>query len=305
MSFALNAAALLVLSLGLAGCANSLFYYPERKHYENPDLKRLAPEDVWFQSKDGTKLHGWFLKAQGEPKATIVHFHGNAQNISTHTSYVSWLPRHGYNVLVFDYRGYGQSEGKPGREGVYQDSLAAVRYAQSRSDVDKNKLILFGQSLGGAQAVGVAGSGEFPQLRAVIEESGFSSYSRIGREKMLDIPLLGYVLWVFSPVLVTGAHNPDGVVGKIAPIPLLVIHGRQDPVVPYHHANILFEKAGNPKLQWTVEQGGHTDTFSRFGRNAQPRLLKFLDYALSRNPADLDPADQSAAGLRESGVKGS
>lgn len=290
--------AALVLALNLTACANNLFYYPDHKTYPNPELKTLAREDVWFQSKDGTRLHGWFLKAQGEAKATIVHFHGNAQNISTHVSYVSWLPARGYNVLVFDYRGYGESEGSVSREGVYQDALAAVRYAESRPDVDKHKIILFGQSLGAAQAVDVAGSGEFPELKAVIEESGFASYSRIAREKILDIPLVGYVIWPFSPLLVTSSHDPEDVVDKIAPIPLLVIHGRADPVVPYSHGDRLFARANNPKLMWTVEQGSHTDSLSRFRPTAAPRLLKFLDYALSGRAQDLDVADQQAAGLK-------
>jgi fermentation-respiration switch protein FrsA (DUF1100 family) len=289
----------LLLALLLSACANGLFYYPSKLHFPNNEIGRLSYDDVYFNSKDGTRLHGWFLKAKGPAKATIVHFHGNAQNITTHVSYVAWLTGEGYNVFVFDYRGYGESEGKPSREGVYEDSLAAVSYVESRPDVDKGKLILFGQSLGAGQAITVAGSGQFPELRAVIEESGFSAYRRIAREKMTQMPLgVGYLLWPFTPLLISGGHNPDEAIAHIAPVPLLIIHGRNDEVVPYSHAGILYAAAGSPKFEWTLERAGHTEALGRLRPTVAPRLLKFLTYAISHNPADLDPADQSAAGLK-------
>ena len=286
------------LTLLLTACANSLFYYPSHKLTPDPVLESLQVDDLYFPSADGTRLHGEFLHAVGAAKATIVHFHGNAENITTHVRYVDWLPAQGYNVLEFDYRGYGQSAGSPSREGVYQDSMAAVRYAGSRPDVDRHKLILLGQSLGAAQAITVAGSGQFPELKAVIAESGFSAYGRITREKALDIPVLGYLIWPFTPLLVSSGHAPEDVVGRIAPIPLLLIHGRLDPVVPYRHADILYAAAHSPKLLWTIETGGHTEAFGRFRPVAGRRLLKFLDFALSGNSADLDPGDQHAAGLK-------
>lgn len=289
---------LILLCAGaLSGCANGLFYYPSHRLIDDPALAGLKVDDVYFKSADGTLLHGEFLHAGGVARATIVHFHGNAENLSTHVRYVDWLPAEGYNVLEFDYRGYGLSAGSPSREGVYQDSLAAVRYAESRPDVDRQRLLLLGQSLGAAQAIAVAGSGQFPELRGVIAESGFSSYTRIAREKVLNIPLLGYLIWPFTPLLVSDGHAPEDVVGHIAPIPLLLIHGRLDPIVPYSHAERLYAAAGSPKLLWTIDNGGHTEAFGRFRPVAGPRLLKFLAYALSGNSADLDPADQHAAGL--------
>lgn len=291
---------LLALSWLLLVLANRAFYQPSREYFPNPDLTGLAREDVWFTSADGTRLHGWFLKAQGEPKATLVHFHGNAENISTHTSFVSWLPAQGYNVLVFDYRGYGESAGRPSRKGVYQDSLAAVSYALSRPDVDAGKVILFGQSLGGTQALAVAGSGEFPQLRAVIEESGFASYRGIASEKLWEIPALGAVLWPLSYVVTQDAQEPVEAVRRISPIPLLIVHGRQDGIVPYHHGEALYAAAGQPKWFWGVADGSHIDSFGPYDAEYRPRLLKFLAYAISRNLSELDPADQAKTGLHPS-----
>jgi pimeloyl-ACP methyl ester carboxylesterase len=188
-----------MLFVALTGCANSLFYYPDRVDYEARLPVPIPHEDVWIDSTDEVRLHGWFLKAQGEVKATVVYLHGNAQNLTAHAGYVDWLPAAGFNVLIVDYRGYGLSTGQPSRAGVLADAKASWFYALSRKDVDPEKMILFGQSLGGANALALAGRERLPGLRAVVADSAFSAYGRIGREKILQIPVLGYVLWPFSP----------------------------------------------------------------------------------------------------------
>lgn len=285
---------LCIWPLWLSGCANSLFYYPDRIDYEPRLLAPVAHEDVWMDAGDGLRLHGWFLKAKGEARATIVFLHGNAQNLTSHVAYVNWLPGAGYNVLIVDYRGYGLSSGKPTRRGVLDDARTAWFYARQRPDVNPEKMILFGQSLGGANAIALAGAEKLPGLKAVIADSAFSSYARIAREKIVQIPLLGYVLWPFSPLIVSGELSPEAVVEKIAPVPLLLINGDKDEVVPASHSERLFERAGAPKLLWTLQGAGHSEAFGRFRASTSPRLLKFLDYALSGNPAALDAADQGA-----------
>ena len=282
----------------LTGCANQLFYYPDRVDYEARLLVPVPHEDVWISSTDGVRLHGWFLKAQGEPKATVVYLHGNAQNLTAHAAYIDWLPAAGYNVLVADYRGYGLSTGKPSRAGVLADARASWFYARSRNDVDPENMILFGQSLGGANALTLAGGEQLPGLKAVVADSAFSSYSRIGREKMLQIPVLGYLLWPFSPLIVSGGLSPDAGIKNIAPTPLLLIHGNQDTVVPSSHSDRLFAAASTPKWLWTLEGGGHTEAFARFRTQIAPRLLRFMDYALSGDASRLDSADQEQIAIR-------
>ena len=135
----------LVLSLAMLcrRCVGQMFYYPDNKVYGTPAEHGLKFEEVTFHSKDGTKLSGWFVPAKGDPKGTVIHFHGNAQNMTAHFDFVSWLPSEGFNLFVFDYRGYGKSAGKPNRKGVYEDSLAAVDYVRSRQGVDKNRILIF------------------------------------------------------------------------------------------------------------------------------------------------------------------
>lgn len=165
-------AALLALLFGLSSCAQQAFYYPDHAEYGSPAQSGLPYENVSFQSADGTRLHGWFVPARGaadakQARATIIHFHGNAQNLTAHWQAVKWLPEHGYNVFLFDYRGYGQSEGDPSPEGLFADSNAALDYVRNRPDVNPERLLVFGQSLGGTNAIAVVGAGNKAGVRAV------------------------------------------------------------------------------------------------------------------------------------------
>lgn len=259
------------------GCVSRMFYHPTRETYQTPDAQGLAYEQVFFPSADGTQLHGWFIHAATNPVlGTVIHFHGNAQNLSAHVSFVDWLPRYGFNLFVFDYRGYGLSDGEPSRKGVYRDSRAAWDYVVSRSDIDTNRIVLLGQSLGGANALALAGREELPGLRAVVADSAFSSYRRIAREKMGQMPIVALFSWPFSYLMLTDAYNPEDVVDGISPVPVLLIRGTNDRIVPPWHSRRLFDRAKDPKLMWTVDGGNHTDALMKFGDVYRPLLVEYL-----------------------------
>ena len=245
-------AALLALLLGLSSCAQRAFYYPDHADYGSPAQSGLPYENVSFQSADGTRLHGWFVPARGvadakQARATIIHFHGNAQNLTAHWQAVKWLPEHGYNVFLFDYRGYGQSEGKPSPEGLFADSNAALDYVRSRPDVNPERLLVFGQSLGGTNAIAVVGAGNKAGVRAVAIESTFASYSKIGNDK---IPFAG-------SLLLRNTYAAERYVAQIAPIPILFLHGTADQVIAPKHSQILYALAGEPKRLVLLEGGTH------------------------------------------------
>jgi fermentation-respiration switch protein FrsA (DUF1100 family) len=244
------------------GCAGRLLYHPTQQVYQTPSDHRLNYEEVSFTSRDGTSLAGWFIPAIGEASGTVIHFHGNAQNMTSHFSFVSWLPRERFNLFVFDYRGYGQSEGTPSRRGVYEDSVAAIQYAASRDDVDASKLLIFGQSLGGANAIAAVARNSFEGIRAVVIDSTFYSYRSIVRDKLGDLPVVWLLKWPLSFVMIGNGYSPGPVVDRIAPVPLLLIHGTSDRIIPYHHGHWLFEEAKEPKQLWTVKKGGHTAALS-------------------------------------------
>lgn len=240
---------LLLKMVGKDG-GNRLFYYPTRSAPDTPQKYGVAFEDVTFTSEDKTKLHGWFLKPKAgmRVKGTVVFHHGNAGSVGYHLPFVVWMVRGGYQVLMYDYRGYGKSGGKISRKGVIEDTRAAIAYAQSRKDVDGKKIISFGHSLGGAKSLAGLGEKMIPGVKGVICFAGFASYQDMARRFAGEA----------GKEVVTDDHSPRDVVEKIAPVPLLIVHGRSDRTVPPEQGEILFKKAKEPKTIFRVPNGGHT-----------------------------------------------
>lgn len=266
----------------LCGCSvNSSFYVPNHVVYQIP----IYPyEDVIFFSKDGTELNGWFIPAKGSPWGTVIFFHGNASNISAHYTFVRWLTEKGFNLFLFDYRGYGKSKGCPDRRGIYEDSVSAIEYVQSRKDIDPDKLLILGQSLGGANAISAVADNHFKGIRAVVIEASFFSYTSIAKDKLRHGSCL--LPSISADILLNDNFSPGMVVDKISPIPILFIHGTEDDVVPLYHSRWLFEKAGNPKQFWVIGNGRHVEAFTRYGKLYQEKLVEFYIDSLSESHVD-------------------
>lgn len=262
------------ISLLLTSCEKP-YYQPNRVLYQTPAKHGLKYEDIKFKSKDGTQLTGWFIPATQKAKGTVIHFHGNAQNMTAHFSFVAWLPKNQFNVFTFDYRGYGQSAGTPTRDGVHADCIAALKYIKSRKDIDQDRIIVIGQSLGGANAIAANAEKNWQGIRGIVIESAFSSYRKIARD-VVNNSSLGSVSGPITSVMVHDRHSPMDVVHKISPTPILFIHGTADRVIPYKHAVELYNKAKDPKQIWTIKNGRHTQAFSKYAREVLPRLYKVM-----------------------------
>lgn len=267
--------AILGLALSAWGC-RSPFFHPTRDHVPVPGLENIARQDVRFPSEDGVPLHGWILSPRDRvSRGTILFLHGNAENISTHVQSVLWLVREGYTVFAFDYRGYGWSGGgAPDIPGVHRDARAALSKILSLPGISADRLVVFGQSLGAAVAVHtVATAPPARRPRALILDSAFAGYRRIVREK-LSSPIITWPLaWPVSRFF-DDEYSPERWIGKIAPVPVIVIHGTADRLVPYSHGKMLYDLASDPKGIWTVEGGGHATAL----RNPEVRgqFLAFL-----------------------------
>jgi len=255
---------------------HSLFYYPDHFQYDTPERVGLAFEKVTFLSMDGTRLSGWFIPAEGfdrprEAKGTVIHLHGNAQNMTAHWQFVDWMPMRGFNLFVFDYRGYGESEGTPEPKGVFEDAVSALDYVRSRSDVDSTRLLVFGQSLGGTVAIAAAGASPVG-IRAVAAEAPFYSYSRIAND---HFPGAGG--------LMDDTYSASNYVSTLSPIPLLLVHGTLDRVVPYSHSISLLSEAAEPRRLVTIDGGEHVDALTpRHGETYRNELAGFFEEALKR-----------------------
>ena len=247
-----------LLLLSLAGCS-SLFYYPSRVLFYDPVKMGFPPREVNFRASDGTKLFGWFFPARGSrpAKGTIVQFHGNSENLSSHFLSLLWVVEHGYGLFIFSYRGYGKSEGEPDQKGTYLDGLAALDQGWALND-RAPRFIVHGQSLGGA--IAARAFADFPhrqQTSLLVLESTFASYKDVARRKMASY----WLTWPLSPlamVLVSDSYSAEESIKNLR-IPLLVIHDLQDPVVPFAGAEEFFEEAKNApwKEFWKPVQGRH------------------------------------------------
>lgn len=266
----------------LTGCS-SLFYYPSRQMFSDPRQNGFEYEKVIFSSSDGTKLSGWFFPSDGKVKCkgTIIQFHGNAENMSTHYVLYSWVTRHGYNFFTFDYRGYGESAGTPDQEGLNGDAVAAVEYVKSRVSSDptghRKDIVLVGQSLGGAVVLrAVTDLKDRSRIRAVIAESTFSNYKRIAR-RVLAAHWVTYIFQPLAYVLISNSYAPEDHIKSISPIPILVIHGTQDGTVGIENGEEIFEAANEPKTFWRIEGAGHIEAMVFDEGRYREKLLTFLD----------------------------
>lgn len=250
-----------------------LFYYPTRSVYGKPETYGLAYESVFFDSTDGACLHGWFFPASGQARGTVVHCHGNGGNITGHFEHVRWLPAEGWNVLCFDYRGYGSSTGRPTREGTIEDGKAAVAYVESRADVDPKRIVVFGQSLGGA--VGIVVTAQCPTVRGIAVEGAFSQYRAEAAFIAKQNILMRSVAGVLTRMLISEGLDPIDWVGRIAPRPSLFVCGTDDSIVDYRQTIALHAAAGEPKQLHVIDGGGHTGSVSE--QDGRKRFAGFFE----------------------------
>ena len=268
----LRRAALVLTAIVVAGALlrythvvdRSFIYFPSREIEATPGDAGLDFEDVRFRSSDGIALHGWFVPGAGE--ATIVWFHGNGGNISHRVGNIRELvARLGANVFIFDYRGYGRSDGSPDEEGTYLDAEAAIAHVRSRDDVDPDKIIYFGRSLGCAVAAEMAI--KHPP-RALICESGFTSVKAMTKSVYPFLPGL--------QLLVTTKYDTLSKIVRVD-APVMVLHGDRDEIVPFSMSRELFDAAKRPKRFYTIAGAGHNDTYHVGGPPYFEALRQFVD----------------------------
>lgn len=263
------------LALALLGDrgGDSLFYLPTRDEPQTPARWNFAYEDVTFKSADGTPLHGWFLPARGgNAKATIVFSHGNSGSLGHHIGFVMWLVEAGYHVFMYDYRGFGKSGGRVDRRGIIEDVQAAFRHVVTRDDVDAGRLVSFGHSMGGAKSITALAEARPAGLRAVIADGTFACYQDMARVFAGDLGVN----------ITTKEWSPVTHVADLSPVPILIVHGSDDEVVPFAQGSRLHEAAADPKTLFTVAQGRHGDALARENGAYRRKTLAWLAQVLGK-----------------------
>jgi fermentation-respiration switch protein FrsA (DUF1100 family) len=275
---------LMAFSLLMQSC-NHLFYHPHQRIYHTPDELDVQYSDLMISSLDGVALNVWWLKAKESPvddasvkiPTTVLQFHGNAENMSTHFTSVAWLTMAGVDVVTFDYRGYGRSEGvSPDRQGLLNDGRAVLRWIKSHPVLGRSRLIIVGQSLGSAVAVVSLAQSPDVKISGLVIDSGFSSYRTIARSKLAHF-WLTWPLQVPLSYLITDELSPIDFIEKLT-MPVLFTHSKYDPVVPYALGQHLFSASKSlQKSFWDLTGTGHTAAFSQPGSPYRPKLVDWIN----------------------------
>ena len=248
-----------------------LIFHPSDRIDRTPRDLGLPFDDIYFVTVDGVRLNGWFVPYPGT-KTTLLWFHGNAGNISHRLENLRLLhDKVNINVLIFDYRGYGRSEGKVSEEGTYRDGEAALRYLRTRENVDPKRIVFFGRSLGAAVAAELATREE---CLVLILETPFVSIREMARAALPFIPI--------GSLLRTRYDVAEKI--KKVKAPILVLHGDKDEVVPFEQGKRVFETAPQPKEFYAIRGAHHNDTYIVGGDAYFAALKDFIDRAAVRLP---------------------
>ena len=230
-------------------------------------ISGLPLEDVWLTVDPKVRVFGWYVHA-GANNPVLLWCHGNAGNISHRLSNISELYQRGISVMIFDYRGYGKSTGRPSEKGMYQDALAVYEFVIQHKKVDPKRVVLFGRSLGTSVASEVARQ---RQAAGIILEGAFPSIQSMADHHYLGLPARWFV---------DSQFNLQEKLTHVS-LPLLMVHGENDKIVPIKYGKQVFELARQPKRWYTVPGAGHNDVPYVGGHPYFHQLITFIQQVVS------------------------
>ncbi len=243
-------------------------YGPVREVICTPGELKLDFEDVTFTNSDGLRLNGWHVPAKGS-EFTVLFCHGNGGNISHRLDSINIFHSLGLSCFIFDYGGYGKSEGKPSEQGTYRDAAAAYKWLTEERNISPNHIIIFGRSLGGCIAAQLAG-----KVRAggLVVESAFTSYADIGQKFYPYMPVRWFARFSYRTI--------DYI--KDVRCPVMLIYSKDDEIVPFEFGPKLYEAANEPKELVEIF-GSHNDGFLVSGEVYKESWMNWLNFLKEYN----------------------
>lgn len=263
----------------LLGACNQVFFQPSSDAVYLLDREQVSYDDVYLITHGGGKIHARLFHAQKDSsKGVVVHFHGNAENLTSHFMHFFWVANEGYDYLIFDYSGYGESDGLPSRRQAIEDGKRVLQYAWDSVPSARTRLVVVGQSLGGALVVPAVA--EWPlqeNIGLLVLDATFDRYPREARRVMASHWLSWPFQWM-GWLLVNGDENPKDFYPLLRPNRVLVTHCLDDKVVDGDFAQEIYTQLpGMHNRLWTFPVCGHTGFFYFPRTQGRRKLVKLLD----------------------------
>ena len=246
----------------ITGCKSYFIFFPDRKSLSTPDKIGILFQSVYFVTEDRIRLNGWWIPSNRKGGGIVLFCHGNAGNISHRLESIKIFHRLGLGIFIFDYRGYGKSRGKPSEKGTYLDAAAAWRYIIKTRHIPQEKVIIFGRSLGGSIA-GWLAQNHKPAL--LILESTFFSLSEVAAHHSNGC---------IAGMLFGSSYTTHKYIKNIE-CPLLIIHSKDDELIPFSHGEKLFNRACEPK-EFLQIRGSHNNGFMKSIQKYERGLDSFI-----------------------------
>lgn len=252
---------LLLVFVSLLGCSNMLYYPTPIKYIHEKSLK-YPPQEINLQNKDKEDLVAWYFEAPKNIRknTTLIFFHGNGQNLSAHFLSLYWILEYGYNFLIFDYEGYGPNAGQPNPQNTVETGQLAIKWVSENRP--KDKMAIFGQSLGGNVALRTLSENTSFIPCHVTIESSFLSYKKIAQSVLNR----NWFTWPFQFLAYILLSDKYAISSRLQSLPqthYLVLHGKQDEVVPFKFGAELFEALPDNKKFIEIPDGKHSNAFTR------------------------------------------
>ena len=250
-----------ILKISILAIEKRNLYQPDKEIDLTPQSIGFTYEDVYFKTEDGQRINGWFIPAK-DAKITILYCPGRGGNLSDRLQKIKFFHVSGFNSLAFDYRGFGNSSGKPSEQGLYKDARAAYDFLMSRNDIAKDKIVVYGKSLGGPVAANLC---LHRKLAALILEGSFPSL----KEYVGDLGGFLPTEWLVSEKFDAISRV------KMIKIPKLFVQGMDDEIIDFSEGRLLFNKAASPK-EFVTFDGHHDDNLFTVSDAYKDKLNKFL-----------------------------